>query len=73
MQILDMRLQDNNEGLSQALLQQIRQQLVNQPRPFVGGGIVQEFSGLLVRGNRADQVQIDAAEELGIGGQRSGS
>jgi primosomal protein N' (replication factor Y) len=35
MQILDMRLQDNNEGLSHALLQQIRQQLVNNRQVLV--------------------------------------
>jgi primosomal protein N' (replication factor Y) len=35
MQILDMRLQDNNEGLSHALLQQIRQQLSNRRQVLV--------------------------------------
>ncbi|MES2624123.1 MAG: primosomal protein N' [Pseudomonadota bacterium] len=35
MQILDMRLQDNNEGLSHALLQQIRQQLANNRQVLV--------------------------------------
>lgn len=35
MQILDMRLQNNNEGLSPALLQQIRQQLTNNRQVLV--------------------------------------
>jgi primosomal protein N' (replication factor Y) len=35
MQILDMRLQDNNEGLSQALLQQMREQLSSNRQVLV--------------------------------------
>ena len=48
------------------------EQAVDQGRPLVGRGVVQERPGLGRRRDHAGQVEPGAAEELAVGGRRGG-
>src|SRR4051794_38627299 len=49
------------------------EQVVDEARPLVGGGVGEIRRGFVNGGNAAGEIERDAAEKLGVGGGWSGS